>query len=152
MSPPVAELAPMALVLLHAAACGTASLNNNPSIVSAARSAGTVLQIGVSPAWWNAIPHATQQVTVQAGTLVSFAYSASHDVYQIISASAFTACNFAGGTQLGSSVLGGGTVTNNLYEAVATGSGALYIVCSVGDHCSLGQKVRLDVIEACVRV
>ena len=65
-------------------------------------------------------------------------YDGSHDVWLVPMASAFEACDMSGGTELASASLGGGSSTANLYEAVVTTAGSLFIVCQRGSHCSAG--------------
>ena len=125
-----------------------AVLDGATATLNEARAAGRQQIIGNSQSsYWNAIPQTTQQLAVPAGTLLSFRYSNNHDVYLMSSFAAWQNCDMTGGQQVGSRNLGGGSGSSaaNLYEAVATGIGTLYIVCSVSDHCLLGQKIQVQV-------
>ena len=97
---------------------------------------------------WSSIPSTPTSYTVNVGDKLQFSYSAAHNVYLMASESAYDICDFAGATELGGVSHGGGSgSTPNVYEAVATAAGTLYIACQVGSHCSYGQKVEIAVVE-----
>ena len=99
-----------------------------------------------SGAYWSAIPSSPSSYTVTVGDKLSFRYNSNHNLYLMASKAAYDSCNFDGATELGSSSVGGGTgETPNLYEAVVTTAGTLYLACQVsaGSHCAGGQKVAI---------
>ena len=97
---------------------------------------------------WSSIPSTPTSYTVNVGDKLQFSYSAAHNVYLMASESAYDICDFAGATELAGVSHGGGSgSTPNVYEAVATAAGTLYIACEIGSHCSYGQKVEIAVVE-----
>jgi hypothetical protein len=84
---------------------------------------------------------------VDVGTKLRFSYS-DHDVWLMDDETAYRACDFSAATMLANAARGGSSgVNRNLYEAVVTVPGQLYLSCSIdgGSHCSLGQKVIIAV-------
>eukprot|EP00964_Phaeocystis_antarctica_P152669 scaffold120669_cov57-Phaeocystis_antarctica.AAC.3 len=82
--------------------------------------------------------------SVTVGDKLSFGYNAAHNVWLMESAAKYASCDFSGATELASTSKGGGSGGGNLYQAVVTGAGTLYIACKIGAHCSsAGQKVTI---------
>ena len=117
--------------------------------------------------FWSAIPSSPSAYTIEVGDALSFSYSSNHDVWIVPSIQAWRSCDFTAARQLAGSSHGGGAtgggsggatdssipVASNLFEAVATAPGTLYIACSVnqGTHCLAGQRIRVDITRtACV--
>ena len=106
--------------------------------------ASSTVTIGSASSYWSAIPSSPSSYSVTVGDKLSFRYNNYHNVYLMASQAAYDSCDFTGATELGSSSRGGGSgSTPNLYEAVVTAAGTLYIACEKGSHCQMGQKVTI---------
>lgn len=123
------------------------------SSASALAAATTTLTIGTAASYyWNAIPSRPSSYCAPVGVKLSFTYAPSHNVWLLASKAKYDACDFSGGTELGSASLGGGPNGNNfknLYEAVTQQTGVLYIACQKSSHCLSGQKIAVTVSDAC---
>ena len=85
------------------------------------------------------------------GEKLRFKYNSFHNLYMMESAAKYDSCEFSGATELASTTHGGGSgSTPNLYEAVVSSAGTLYIACQVyqGSHCRGGQKVTITAAAA----
>ena len=79
--------------------------------------------------------------TVAVGEAVDFSGgSSSHDLWLVTG----TACSTVGGTELQAAT------TNLAYVWTPNATGTFYFMCSVGTHCSSGQKVTITVGAAAV--
>merc|ERR1711871_1141366 len=109
---------------------------------TAAPTTATLL-VGDSTATWSTgITYAS--VAAALGDTVVFEYSASHDVYQMANSTAYDSCDFTGATMLASTSQGGGSGSYpNRYSYTCSTTGNVYAACSVGSHCSAGQKVQI---------
>ena len=117
------------------------SLDSSADALAAATSTVT---IGSDALYWSAMPSSFSSYNVTVGDKLSFRYTGSHNVYKMASKAAYDSCDFDGATELGSTSVGGGTGdTPNLYEAVVTTAGTLYLACQVGSHCNNLQKVTI---------
>jgi hypothetical protein len=95
------------------------------------------------------MPSSPTAYTITVGDKLRFSYSSSHNVWKMSSASKYEACDFGGGTELAGTTYGGGSgSTANIYEAVVTTAGTLYIACEQGSHCSAGQQKVVITVEA----
>lgn len=84
-------------------------------------------------------------MTAVVGEKIVFKYSASHNVYMMPSAVAYTSCNFTGATSLATTSLGGGSgMYPNQYTYTCAAGGGVYLACQVGGHCAGGQKVFIQ--------
>jgi len=96
--------------------------------------------------YWSAVPSTPSTYTVSRGTKLSFKYSSYHNVFLLPTQSAFDSCTFTSATMLANQSHGGGSGSSpNLYEAVATEVGTLYVACEVTGHCGSGQKITIFV-------
>jgi len=128
-----------------------ASLDSSPEALSAA---ATSLAIGTEQGdYWRQIPSAPGPeeggwYEVAVGTKLQFAYSTYHNVYVARSAEAYDSCSAEGGEEAAGYYYGATDSFSslaNLYEAVVTEVGELYVFCE--PHCGQGQKVRIRVVE-----
>merc|ERR1711907_376626 len=111
-------------------------------IPTAAPTTATLLVGDSSATWSTGITYAT--VAAALGDTVVFEYSASHDVYHMASSTAYDSCDFTGATMLASASQGGGSGSYpNSYSYTCSTTGNVYVACSVGSHCSAGQKVQI---------
>ena len=86
---------------------------------------------------------------VAVGSKLSFKYNTYHNVWLLPSQTAFDSCDFSGATELASTSAGGGEGdVTNLYEAIATESGTLYVACEISGHCQSDQKIEITVTPA----
>ena len=85
------------------------------------------------------IPVDEQAMSIQAGDSVRFAWSGYHNVVNSGSAVDFDACR-------GSAELASPDSTS--YTHTFSTSGTFYFICSIGSHCSFGQKVAINVEPA----
>ena len=84
---------------------------------------------------WNAQFSADPKTTTVADDAdLVFSWTGGHDVWEMADEAAYDACDFSGGTDLGSS--SGVAVSAQAGETV-------YYSCSVGSHCASGQKVAV---------
>ena len=125
------------------------------SSTTAVQAATVELVIGDQATWfWNAIPAAPSSYTVAVGTVLTFKYSSSHNVYLLASQSAYDTCDFNSATPIAATNLGGASGKDlsdglaNRHQAVATGPGTLLFACAVGTHCQYGQKLSVVVVPA----
>ena len=110
-----------ALLILSA----DAALDNSAATLAAAT---TTVTIGTGTMFWSAIPSSPSSYSVAVGDKLHFKYSNYHNVYLMASETAYNACDFTGATELASAGHGGGSgSTPNLYEAVVSSAGTLYI-------------------------
>ena len=79
-------------------------------------------------------------VSAEVGDVVTFTYSASHDVWQFNDEAAFEACDFSSATMLADK-------RDSPFDVTVT-SPSMFIGCSVGSHCRSGQKVVLGAAGA----
>eukprot|EP00966_Prymnesium_polylepis_P024990 576154-Prymnesium_polylepis.1 len=124
---------------------GTSSMLD--STTSGLSAVTTQVNVGMSPYYWSSIPASPSSYSIEVGDKLSFMYSEHHNVYLMASQTAYDSCDFTGATALALESQGGLTssTTPNLYEAVATSAGTLYIACQVGSHCAAGQKITVTI-------
>ena len=81
-----------------------------------------------------------KSMTIPAGenSNVVFSWEGYHDVMQLSDADAFDLCNFQGSTKMRGPSNGGTAVIT-----AGTANTTEYFACSVGRHCSFGQKVAI---------
>merc|ERR1711957_596734 len=72
--------------------------------------------------------------TVTTGDTLHFMWTGSHNVYQMASETAFNDCDFTGATSKGSI---------SPVSVPLSGAGPWYFACSVGAHCTNGQKLAV---------
>merc|ERR1712166_893772 len=72
--------------------------------------------------------------TVTTGDTLHFMWTGSHNVYQMASETAFNDCDFTGATDKGST---------SPVSVPLSGAGPWYFACSVGAHCTNGQKLAV---------
>ena len=89
-------------------------------------------------AWSTGMTADQQEESASVGDSVVFTWSSFHNVYMFADEDAFNACDFAGATELAPADV-------NTYTFEVTDTGSFYFGCSVGTHCSLGQKLALTV-------
>ena len=122
---------------------------------AAVQAATASREIGTEPFFWNAIPQPIASYNVHTGTLLTFKFSNSHNLWLMDSQAAYDACDFSGATELASTTHGGATNQQdidfgheNLYEATVAGEGTLRFACQVGSHCLNLQRVVVHVTPA----
>ena len=126
---------------------GSLGLDSSSAALTAAT--GTTWTVGGDTNYWNGCCAANYGLTVTVGDKLSFGYSAAHNVYRMASETAYNDCDFTGATELASTSHGGGSgSTPNLYEAVVSSAGTLYIACQVSSHCQYNQKVTITAAAA----
>ena len=131
-----------ALLILSA----DAALDNSAATLAAAT---TTVTIGTSPQFWSAMNQNPSSYSVAVGDKLSFKYNNWHNVYLMESAAKYESCDFTEATELASKSHGGGSgSTPNMYEAVVSSAGTLYIACEVSGHCDAGQKVTITAAAA----
>jgi len=86
-------------------------------------------------AW--AVGMASNTMTAATGDNLVFSWSGSHNVYLMASETAYTGCSFTGATLLSSS--------SPTTYTIPAGAGPFYFACSVGSHCSAGQKIAVSI-------
>lgn len=86
-----------------------------------------------------AVPTLPSSVSVNVGDSVTFSWVSTHDVYVSASKSDFDACTLTGGTAA-SGVTNGGT-----HAITYSTAGTYYYICTVGSHCTDGQKLTVIV-------
>lgn len=128
--------------LLSAGQLGASALSSSSALTAAASSTVT---IGSAPNFWSSIPASPSSYVVQVGDAISFEYGSFHNVYVFNSQAAYESCDFSSAVELASASRGGGASLPNLFVAVATTPGTLYIACQVAGHCMSGQKVTITV-------
>ena len=109
-----------------------------------------------SEEWSTASSYSAMSASV--GDVISFSYSASHDVWKMADATAYAACDATGGTELGDNAVGGGSGgLTNVYEYTVTSAdltaGTLYFGCSywpsgAWSHCVAGQAISVSVCKS----
>ena len=123
-------------------------LDTSPAAVSAAVSR---FNVGSTSSRWNAMPQTPDEIAVNVGTALAFAYSASHNVWQFPDGTAFTACDFSRAVELGGTAHGGGTpgsLANLLVGTVTEPDRNYYFACEISGHCIAGQKLAVIVTVA----
>ena len=121
---------------------GSLGLDSSSAALTAAT--GNTWTVGGETSYWNGCCTANYGLTVTVGDKLSFGYGASHNVWQMASETAYNDCNFTGATELAGTTHGGGSGNEpNLYEAVVTTAGQLFIACKIGVHCTGNQKVTI---------
>lgn len=124
-------------------------LGSLDSSASALSSAAESLHIGKSADnYWSAMPSSPSSYCVSPNTKLTFQYSRYHNVYLMPSEAAYDACDFSSATELASDSFGAPN-TLNIYEAVATSAGTLYIACGKSGHCTSDQKIAISVQADC---
>jgi plastocyanin len=111
--------------------------------------------IGASPEYWSAMSSSPTSYTVTTGTVLTFRYSTSHNLYLMGSKAAYDSCDLAASVELAGSNFGGEEAGSgdqpampaNKYEVVMAASGTYYMVCHVPGHCSSGQKITVQVVD-----
>ena len=93
----------------------------------------TVTNDDGSEEWSTASSYSAMSASV--GDVISFSYSAYHDVWKMADATAYAACSATGGTELGDNAVGGGSGSlTNVYEYTVTSAdltaGTIYFGCS----------------------
>ena len=83
------------------------------------------------------IPTEPQVLSVAAGTTVKFSWSDTHNVYEVPDATAFDACDSSGATEVAS------TAAQTVDVAAPETPTTKYYVCTVGSHCTMGQKIAI---------
>ena len=116
-----------------------------------------------SEEWSTASSYSAMSASV--GDVISFSYSAYHDVWKMADATAYAACDATGGTELATNEVGGGSGDLiNVYEYTVTEedleAGTIYFACSyyplgTWSHCFEGQALSVtlkDSVSAGARV
>jgi len=150
------------LSLLCAGAAGQAVLTASDLDSSASAVAGALesYTVGSDPSFWsNSATYSADFQTVVVGTKLTFHYSSQHDVTVAASADDWTQCAVQNGDVVASRSYGGGIgaacssggaccggTCGNMYEAVVTSVGELYVYCR--PHCQGYQKIKFNVVEA----
>ena len=83
------------------------------------------------------IPMDPQTLSVSAGTTVTFTWSSTHNVHEVPGATAFDNCDFSSGTEVAS------TAVQTVDVAAPDTPTIRYFVCTVGSHCTSGQKIAI---------
>ena len=106
-----------------------------------------------SEEWSTASSYSAMSASV--GDVISFSYSAYHDVWKMADATAYAACSATGGTELGTNSVGGGSGSlTNVYEYTVTSddltAGTIYFGCSYyplgsWSHCVDGQAISVTI-------
>lgn len=137
------ELSITRSVTLEAALTGTVVLDAQAAVPSARN--GGCKKTMENSGHWSDIPSNPTSYNVQVGDKLVFHYNRYHNIYLFASEWRFKICDFTGATLLANRTLGGGNPYElpNLYEAVVTTTGPLYIGCGRHGHCSYGQKVTI---------
>ena len=79
-------------------------------------------------------------MVVTAGSTVAFHWSDYHNVFEVSNEN-FAMCNATG-------VLHAPSAPDGAYSAVLNTPGTYYYICSVSEHCALGQKIAITVQSA----
>ena len=83
------------------------------------------------------IPMDPQTMTVAAGSTVTFTWSSTHNVYEVPDATALDNCDWSSGTLVASSSV------QTVDVAAPDTPKTRYFVCTVGSHCTMGQKIAI---------
>jgi plastocyanin len=87
-------------------------------------------------------PATIADISAGGGDEIEFTWSSGfHDVVQLTSEADFNSCDTSSGTTLTPAASSG----NYVFENVQLGGSPYFFVCSVGSHCSEGQKVKVVV-------
>ena len=81
-------------------------------------------------------------MVVTSGSTVTFQWSGSHNVVEVSNNENFEMCNAAGGDEHAP------TAPDGEYSVVLNTPGTYYYICSVSEHCALGQKIAITVLSA----
>ena len=90
---------------------------------------------------WNAqfgVQDKSMTIPAGDGNSVVFSWQGFHDVMQLSDEDAFDLCNFQGSMTMGGRRNGGTAVVT-----AGTAGTTEYFACSVGRHCTFGQKVAI---------
>ena len=79
-------------------------------------------------------------MVVTAGSTVAFHWSDYHNVFEVSNEN-FAKCNATG-------VLHAPSAPDGAYSVVLNTPGTYYYICSVSEHCALGQKIAITVQSA----
>jgi len=107
--------------------------------------------MGLWSTYTDILPKYTSGVRCAIGGVVFFKWekARSHDLVQLASQDHYNSCDFSGAVSLVAATSGSGTQSYT-YQCETPGE-AIYLACSVGNHCNMGQKVALTT-SADVRV
>ena len=81
-------------------------------------------------------------MVVTSGSTVTFQWSGYHNVVEVSNNENFEMCNAAGGDEHAP------TAPDGEYSVVLNTPGTYYYICSVSEHCALGQKIAITVLSA----
>ena len=119
------------------------------SSTGALSAATTTVTVGSADQHWSEMPSSPATYWVSVGDKLSFRYNTNHNVWVLPTRADYDSCNMAGGTELAATDYGGGAASApNLYEAVVTTPGTLFIACQIGSHCQYDQKIAVTVTAA----
>lgn len=143
---------PVGLIALAIGQLTASDLDTSASVLAAATTTVTIgtYNSAMGDAYWNRIPSPQPTYSTCVGAKLSFQYNAYHNIWLIPSLGNYQSCAFTGATELASTAYGGGgSAGGNLYEAVVTTEGTLYVACRISSHCLSNQKVAITVTATC---